>query len=544
LSALRSVILPARYTFPGRRGYGGGMRCRAEVLVAAMVLSRAASAGTCEAIKEQRLPQTTIVGAEVVAAGAYAPPGGRAKPELPAFCRVTGTIQASKDSDIRFEVWMPATGWNGRFRGIGNGGFAGSISYRPLELAVSRGYAAAATDTGHQAGGPIDARWALGHPEKVIDFGYRAIHEMTERAKAIVAAFYGKAPDHSYFASCSNGGRQALMEAQRYPADYDGIVAGAPANAFTHLLAQGAWDVKNLRAGYLPSAKLPGIEAATLAACDALDGVKDGVLDDPRRCRFDPATLACKGADAPDCLTAPQLSTLQSLYAGARTRAGQLHPGHVPGGMAAPDGWPLWITGPAPGESLVAGFASNFFRYMVFEKPDWDPTAFDLERDSRLADRKLARILDATDPDLRRFQQRGGKLILFHGWSDPAISALNTIAYYDSVVAKVGARAAKGFVRLFMAPGMLHCDGGTGPGSFFGMDALAPDAGHDVAYAAERWVEEDIAPAQIIAARYRTDKEPKSGVLRTRPLCPYPQVARWKGTGSTDDAASFSCAAP
>jgi hypothetical protein len=513
--------------------------------LAVALSSPPATPGTCEALKALKLRHTTITSARTVPPGDYTPPAGRPRPELPTFCRVVGSIAPTPDSDIRFEVWLPATGWNGKFRGIGNGGLAGSIGYRGLEAAVQRDYAAASTDTGHHTDVQSDAAWAVGHPEKVVDFGHRAIHLMTDRAKAIVRAFYGKPPARSYFSACSNGGRQALMEAQRYPADYDGIVAGAPANAMTRLMAQGAWDRQILDAGYLPASKLPAIEAATLAACDTLDGLRDDVIDDPRRCAFDPATLLCPGADGPQCLTAPQVATLQKLYAGPRTRAGQqLHPGHPPGGVTGPEGWSRWITGPAPGQSQQVAFSSNFFRHMVFEQAAWDPASFDLERDSRAADRKLARVLNATDPDLRRFAARGGKLILFHGWADPPISALNTIDYHESVRAKLGDRAARSFVRLFMAPGMLHCDGGAGPGGLMGRSAAAFDADHDVSLAIERWVEQGTPPARIIAARYRIDGDRQSGILRTRPLCPYPQVARWKGTGSTDDASAFACTDP
>jgi feruloyl esterase len=505
----------------------------------------AAPGRACDGLKTLSLPRTTISGAAVVPAGGFTPPGGKPISGLPAFCRVSGSIAPSSDSDIQFEVWMPASGWNGKFRGIGNGGFAGSISYRQLAAAVARGYAAASTDTGHRAGdNPTEAPWALGHPEKVIDFGYRAIHEMTDKGKAIVRAFYGQGPRRSYFAACSNGGRQALMEAQRFPGDYDGVIAGAPANFLTHLLAQGAWELQKMEAGYIPSSKLPAIEAATLAACDAADGLADQVLDDPRRCAFDPGSLLCKGADSPDCLTAAQVSTLRSLYTGPRTHAGPLHPPHLPGGVTGPDSWTRWITGPTQGQSLQAGFTTSFFRFMVHERPDWEPARFDLERDTRLADHKLGRALNAVDPDLRPFGRRGAKLILYHGWSDPPISPLNTIDYYQKVVARAGAKVAEGFIRLFMAPGMLHCSGGQGPGNFLGDSAQQADADHDMYLALERWVEEGVAPARIIAARYKEGADPRSGVLRTRPLCPYPQVARWTGSGSTDEAASFTCTAP
>jgi Tannase and feruloyl esterase len=255
----------------------------------------AAQAATCESLKTLSFADTTVTSAESVAPGSFTPPGAGAVRVSAAFCRVSGVIRPTNDSEIQIEIWMPPSNWNGKLEGVGNGGFAGSIDYRALALLVGRGYAAAATDTGHR-GGATDATWALHHSEKIVDFGHRAIHETAVRAKAVIAAFYGSQPRRAYFNSCSNGGRQALMEAQRYPADYDGIIAGAPASFWTHLLASGVWDMRALSdAGWIPPAKLPAIESATLAACDALDGVKDGVIDDPSRCRFDAATLLCKG---------------------------------------------------------------------------------------------------------------------------------------------------------------------------------------------------------------------------------------------------------
>ena len=262
-----------------------------------------AVAATCEGLAALSLPHTTIAKTEAVPAGEFKPPAGAAQ-KVPAFCRVTGTLKPSTDSDIRFEVWLPEK-WNGKFEGEGNGGFAGQINYAGLAAAVRAGSATASTDTGHEAGG-TDASWALGHPEKATDFGYRAIHETTVAGKAITKAFYGDNAKRSYFSSCSNGGRQALMEAQRFPEDYDGIIAGAPANYWTHLLSNAVYLVQATMAdpaSYIPAAKLPAIESAALAACDANDGVKDGVIDSPNRCQFKPASLECKGADSDSCLT-------------------------------------------------------------------------------------------------------------------------------------------------------------------------------------------------------------------------------------------------
>jgi len=505
-----------------------------------------AAAQSCEKLKDLKLPNTTVTSAQSVAAGAFAPATGQAWPiykELPEFCRVTGTIKPTPDSDIRFEVWMPASRWNGKFQGVGNGGFAGSISYADLANAVARGYASASTDTGHTGG---DAVWANGHPEKLVDYGHRGIHEMTEKAKSIVTAFYGSGPKHSYFASCSNGGRQALMEAQRYPADYDGLIAGAPANAFTHILSGFAWNLQatiNDPASYIPASKLKAIESAALAACDDRDGVKDGVLDDPSACRFDPAVLLCKGAESDECLTGKQIAALKKVYSGPRTSKGEvLMAGFEPGGETGQGGWSQWITGTAPGKgSLQYFFATQTFANMVYSNPNWDIKTFDVDRDSKLADQKLGPILNATDPNLKAFKARGGKLILYHGWSDAALPPVNTINYFQSVLAKMGQRQTKAFMRLFMVPGMQHCVGGPGPNSFGAfVRPGAPDPQHDMTFALERWVEQGIAPDQIIASK-RDNVDPKSPVVRTRPLCPYPQAARYKGSGSTDDAANFVC---
>jgi len=516
-------------------------------LLAALAAPEAAAGTKCEDLARLSLPDTTIVSARSVPPGPLQPPTGPATEALPATCRVAGATRPSADSDIQFEVWMPVTGWNGRFQGVGNGGFAGAINTPALARFVALGYAVGSTDTGHRGDG-TDARWARGHPEKLIDFGHRAIHEMTEKSKAIVRAFYSRAPERSYFHGCSNGGRQALMEAQRYPEDYDGIVAGAPANFWTHLLSKAAYDMQATvadAAAYIPASKLPALEAAVLAACDARDGLSDRIVDSPADCPFDPGTLACTGAESDSCLTPAQLGALRKLYAGPRTAEGTLvHRGFSPGGETGRGGWALWITGPEPGKALLAAFATGFFRDMLLGQTEWDVRTFALDRDLARADDALARVLNATDPDLDRFRRRGGKLIVYHGWADAAIAPLNAIDYYESVRARMGAEKTDGFARLFMLPGVQHCAGGPGPSGFYGPSALAHDAEHDVEKAVERWVEKGVAPDRIVAASYKADDTPSSGVARTRPLCPYPQVARWTGSGSTDDAGNFVCRLP
>lgn len=507
------------------------MKARARVLMMAAAVSAgpAGAATSCDALRELVLSDTTITSA------ALAPEG---------HCRVEGVVAPAN----RFEVWLPTTGWNGKFQGVGNGGLGGYVNVFGMGPALRRGYATAGTDAGH-GGGPFDGTWALGRPDLLVDFAHRGVHEATRAAKAIVEAFYGVPPVRSYFVGCSTGGRQGLIEAQRYPEDYDGIVVGAPAAFFTHLAAGSNWVSQALQedpASIIPARKLPHLASAVLAACDARDGLVDGLVGDPRRCRFDPARLRCRGADADTCLTAAQVRGLKKVYRGPRTSSGKrIFPGHPPGGEVgsgsepgpagepALGGWEVWIAGEAPGlQNLIQ---DAFFKYLVFEDPAWDWRGFDFDRDVRPTDAKLAALLNGTDPDLEPFAARGGKIVMYHGWSDPGITPLATIDYWERVAARTRRRArhdgARGsvddFLRLFLAPGMQHCAGGPGPNTFDAVGAL------------ERWVEQGVAPDRIVAA-HRT-----GGVVdRTRPLCPHPLVARWDGVGSPDDAASFSCARP
>jgi hypothetical protein len=444
---------------------------------------------------------------------------------------------------------MPMSGWNERLQGLGNGGFAGLIDYLNLAMAVSKGYAATATDAGH-TGTSIDATWALGHPEKVVDFGHRGIHEMTRVAKEAVRAFYGQIPDRSYFAGCSDGGREALMEAQRYPADYDGILAGAPANAWTKLLASAVWHTRALTtdaASFIPPAKIPAIAAAVNAACDAEDGVTDGILMDPRRCRFDPSGIQCKAGEEPNaCLSTAQMIALRKIYEGPRDASGrQVFPGYLPGAEEGGGGWVTWITGAEPKKSLMALFGVGYFSQMVYARPEWDDRRFELETDLHVAVDKTARALDATDANLGPYRARGGKLILYHGWQDPAIPAVNTINYYDSVISRLGQSNADAFLRLYMAPGVQHCSDGPGP-DVFGQSGhywSSDDAAHSLRVSLEQWVEKGTAPSTIIASKYAGD-ETAGTVTMTRPLCPHPQEAHYSGTGNTNDAASFICGPP
>jgi hypothetical protein len=520
----------------------------------AFVTSAQAEGQSCEQLAHLALPNTTITSAQTVAPGTFAPPASMSPwlagdpgfyKKLPAFCRVTAAAKPAADSDIKIEVWLPSSGWNGRFRGQGNGGFAGEIDYRALGLAVFQGYASAATDTGHATEG-TNAAWALGHPEKIVDFAYRAIHEMTVIGKATTKAFYGDAAQHSYFANCSNGGRQALMEAQRYPEDYDGILAGAPANYWTHLLASAIYDAQATTldpASYIPASKIPAIAKAVNDSCDALDGVTDGVLNDPRKCHFDTAALVCKAADSDACLTQPQVTALKKLYEGAHDSKGkEIFPGFLPGGEAGGGGWPLWITGMGPGKSLLFAFGIGYFSDMVYDKADWDYKTANLDEAVAASDKKFSGVLNATETNLKPFESHGGKLIIYHGWNDAAISALNTINYYEAVQNKMGKQQANSFLRLFMVPGMQHCGGGPGPDVFGQAGFSTPnDPQHNIYLALEEWVEKGAAPSTVIAT-----KQPGEGstLKQTRPLCAYPQVAIYKGNGDTNDAANFACGAP
>ncbi len=509
---------------------------------------------SCEDLAHVSLPQAKITSAQSVVAGAFnpSPTGAPMSPavasfskSLPSFCRIAIDATPTTDSDIKIEVWLPASGWNGKFQGQGNGGFAGTIDYRSMGIAIGAGYATASTDTGHSAaaGGP-DAAWALGHPEKIIDFGYRAIHVMTQIAKTLVSAFYGGNPQHSYFSACSNGGRQALMEAQRYPEDYDGIIAGAPANFWTHLLTAGIWNTQAMildPASYIPAGKLPAIAGAVNDACDKLDGVADGILNDPRQCHFDPTVLLCKASDSDSCLTAPQITALKKLYEGAHDSHGrEIFPGFLPGAETGGNGWANWITGTTPRSSLGLSFTTGFFADMVYGNADWDITRADIDQAVAAADQKMAGVMNAVDADLTAFKSRGGKLIIYHGWNDPAIPAVNTINYYNSVIGKMGQQNADSFVRVFMIPGMQHCAGGPGADSFgSGVSPAPTDSQHSLELSLEQWVEKGIAPSTIIATKYAPGTRTPA---ITRPLCAYPQAAKYNGTGDTDSAASFICA--
>lgn len=542
------------------------------VSVAAMIVfATPSSAATCASLSGLTLPHATVTAAQSVTGGTFTPPGTTTPiTGLPPFCRVAVTSTPTSDSLINLEVWIPTdSSFNGKYEQLGCGGFCGSIGYSALATAIQRGYAGAATDDGSQAGGL--GTFALGHPEKIIDFGYRALKETTDSAKAVIAAFAGHGPRRSYFAGCSDGGREALMEAQRFPDDFDGIIVGSPANAWTHLFSGFIWNEQALLddpASYIPPALLPVVSKAALAQCAAEDGgiASDKFLNDPRDCRFDPAQVQCKaGQDPSTCLSAAQVTAVRKIYGGLHDpRTGRLiFPGYEPGTEANPLNWPLWIVGAsragdlsnsqAQGQALQQFFGNGFFADFVFQNPNFDFHSFNFTSDVAIADDGVGRVINSTDPDLRPFMRHGGKIIHYVGWADSAIAPENSINYYNAVTDVVGdgaghrdrhgdrSRDIDDFYRLFMVPGMAHCGGGDGPNVFGnGADAPVVDARHDLLKALNLWVEQGVAPEKIIATKYVNDS-PASGVAFQRPLCPYPQVAHYNGTGATTNADNFTC---
>ena len=490
-------------------------------VAAAIARSSLDAAGSCAALSKLTLPGATITLAESVEAARFAPPvqlNADALRALPSFCRTTATLKPTSDSDIKIEVWLPASGWNGKLQAVGNGAFSGSISYGALMSAVTRGYAAASTDTGHTGG---SASFALGQPEKVIDFGWRAVHEMTATAKKIVAAYYGDSPKYAYWNGCSAGGRQGMKEAQRFPDDFDGIIAGAPALDWTSRAAQAVRIAQRLEqsdAARLPAAHRERLHRAVLDACDANDGVKDGLLENPSRCTLDPDSLRCNGSDDSGCLTSPQVETARLIYsamtnATTRRAVTGLERGSELG----------WTDFGWTASARATGL--DHFRYVVFRNPQWEISQFNGDRDVSRAEETDAGTINALDPNLKPFIESGGKLIQYHGWSDPQISPGNSTQYYSRVLDALGGRSkVHDSYRLFMVPGMGHCGGGEGPNTF---DMLA---------ALEQWVEHGRAPDQIIAA-HSTNRV----VDRTRPLCPDPEVAVYSGSGSINDASNFVC---
>jgi len=485
----------------------------------------AAKAAPCESLAATSLSNVTITSAQAVAAGAFtlpagAPPSTAHFDQLPAFCRITATLTPTPDSEIRIEVWMPASGWNGKLQAVGNGGWSGVISYPALASAVAGGYAASSTDTGHQGN---NVTFAVGHPEKLTDMSYRAVHEMTVQAKNIVMAYYGNSPKLSIWNGCSTGGRQGITEAAKYPNDFDGIIAGAAAIHWVNLhVARMMLNtyVNRSADSSIPASKYPMIHAAVLQACDAMDGVKDGVIENPARCHFNPAVLTCKGADAADCLTPAQVETARAIYSPLKNpRSGD----EIRPALLQPGSELNWATlnGPEP-----MSYTQELYKYIIFKDPNWDWRRFNPATDIDRALQNEDAQLNFTDANLSPFFKHGGKLLMYHGWSDQQVTPLGSVGYFNEVVAKTDASVVGKSIELYMVPGMYHCGGGPGTDGFDKMAAM------------ESWIATGAAPEKIVAS-HRT----AGNVDRTRPLCPYGKVATYNGSGSTDDAANFSCKA-
>jgi Tannase and feruloyl esterase len=503
-------------------------------LLALGVASQAfAQSKSCEELAKLEWPDMKVTLAQVVQPGAFTPPAGGPGPvrepspvfkTLPAFCRVAVTLTPTADSEIRSEIWLPVSGWSSKFQVVGNGGWAGNLSYPNMAEALAAGYATASTDTGHANDGSPNASFAYHHPEKMLDFGWRALHETTVTGKSLIKTFYGTATQESIYNGCSTGGRQGLNAVQKFPMDFDGAIVGAPVNPMTRLHAGSLYNsifAHKDPANYIPPEKYPMIHKAVVDACDALDGVKDGLIENPMACHWSPKVLQCKGADSSSCLTSSQVEMVNTIYGGAinpRTKE-QVFPG--------------WERGSEMGFRVTAGPepegpAIGTFRYVVFQDPNWDWHTLSYDQDIALADRMGAAQIDAIATDLSPFFTHGGKLLMFHGWADPNVAPRNTVNYYNKVLQTMGGEAkVRDSIRLFMAPGMGHCGGGEGPNAFDRVGTM------------EQWLSTGKAPTQMIASHITGGK-----VDRTRPLCPYPQVARYKGSGSIDEAANFSCVAP
>jgi feruloyl esterase len=497
------------------------------VVALAPVIAHAAPAGgDCAALRGRKLAHVDIVAADEVRGGGFVAPDA-IRYDVPNFCRIQGEASSSRDSQIRFEVWMPANGWNGRYYQLGNGGFAGTIPYSLLAAELRRGNVVAATDTGHR-GNAFDASWARGHPEKIVDYGWRSLKQTSDAAHALIRAYYGAAASHRYFAGCSNGGRQALMLAQRFPHDWDGILAGAPPLNWTGQLATFAQIQHTLRSdpeSWIEPAKLSAIQDAAMASCSPAAQIVDGVPTDPRSCRFDPVALICEGEETDQCLTRKQAAALAQIQHGRF--------GFEPTAAAVTANWEQWIVNEDRQTPSQFVLAEQFFRNMVFADVDWRLDHFDPSRDSALAQRaqvagqSLDSVLNPASADLSSLKRGGAKLLMYFGWADALISPRAGVAYYEEVLGRMaGVEKTQAFFRLFMVPGMTHCQGGPGP-HVFGQSAVTPglhdDPAHDIRRALEVWVERGVAPQSIVAVKYVND-DPAQGVSTTKVLCPFPKT--------------------
>jgi feruloyl esterase len=466
------------------------------------------------------------------------------------LCRAVVEINPASDADIKVEVWLPDS-WNGKYLGTGTGGGANIIYYSALNDGVARGYATANSDIGTKApAGPSALSFGRKNPERGKNFAYRATHEMALAAKAVIARHYGLEPVLSLFSGCSGGGYQALALAQRFPDDYDGIAAGAPVLDFGAVGLYSGWTYAQSmkdRAAWIPPAKLPAIGAATLEACDSLDGLRDGLIADPRACRFDPKKLSCPpGADNDSCLTAPQVATLEKVYAGFILDGKRIYAG-FPTGAEATRGALSRISAGAEG-SLINPASPGILSWALadsFKADDW--LSFDFDRDGAALARGVAQY-ENSEVDMSRFREKGGKLILWTGWFDALQYGTQLTDYYDRVLAEPRNGDAKSFARLFLFPGMDHCGRGPGP-NHFGQNGLShpegppPKPEHDLIMTLDRWAAGGDAPTKLVATKF-VDDAPERGVARSRPVCAYPAQARWIGQGSIDDANNFKCVPP
>lgn len=519
-------------------------------LVTAVVASSAAiteaNAANCESLRSLRLPNTVIDGAQTIPAGSYQPPGSQATfADLPSFCRVTGTVSPVPGSSIRIEVWLPTKTWNGRYQQSGNHGFTGVLYWSEMVRQLRRGYATGVTDDGHTAGPGFDVSWAFGYPQRIVDLAYRAVHELAVKSKLVINAYYGKSARYAYFNGCSDGGREGMKEAQMFPEDFDGIIAGGAAQYWTHAATEQLVMSINLKnagiQGTHGAAILTLAQNAATAACDAKDGVVDGLIGNPQKCKWDPATLVCKaGQDPGSCITPAQALALKENIEPVRDpQTGR----YIFSGMTRGSEFDQIRFGYNQG---LAPFGIGNYR-IALNAPTWDGSMLDLHTNLPILDRVLGSV-NAIDPDLTAFKRAGGKLIQWHGWDDAASTPGWTVKYYNEVVDETGnGRLAKvqDFYRLFMLPGVGHCGSGPGPDNIGAENqtAYSQDPRHDIVSALEAWVERGKAPDFLIATKY-VNNDSMQGVQMQRPICVYPAEAVYDGRGDTNDAKNFSCSDP
>jgi len=540
--AVESEPVIARFPIAARVGLAAGF------VLSGLCMSQAQGA-TCESLLSLKLPGTVINAAQSVPAGNYQPPGSAAVfSNLPAFCRVTATVSPVPDSAINIEVWMPATTWNGKYQQSGSHGFGGTFYWAEMTRQLQRGYATSITDDGHPANptNPFNVSWAFGHPQKITDFAWRAVHELAEKSKLLIAAFYGRPQRYAYFNGCSDGGREGMKEAQMFPHDFDGIIAGGAAAWWTHAATEQLVMSINLQKagiqGASGAAVLKLAQSAATAACDAQDGVVDGLIADPRRCHWDPTRLVCKaGQDPSTCFTPAQAAAIKANVEPVRDPVTHRW---IFSGMSRGSEFDQIRFGYNLG---LAPFAIANYQ-VALNDPNWNGSTFDLHTDLPILDRALG-FISALDTNLQPFRKAGGKLIQWHEWDDAAFTPGGAIKYYEQVIDETGhgrVDNVQDFYRLFMLPGVGHCTGAAtdvGPDNIGAENqtAVSPDPQHDIVSALEAWVERGVAPSQLIATQFNNAADPAQGIRRQRPICPYPAEATYKGSGNIDDATSFVC---